>query len=161
MAVETDWLGEPQASKPDRSRGGRKRTNGAGDRSRLIECPECGFKARTSATALREAGFPTCGCGTRLELANMRDRAAVEPDALLDDLAKLAPRDQNAAYRELGWHDLTVPLDSKGRIAAGPRSGVSMKRCAWEGGYCTKFATGRYCPEHGNGSDRTYRERGI
>lgn len=160
---ETDWLGEaPSApSQAGHTKGGRKRTNGAGDRSRKLECPECGFIARCSAGALAHAGYPTCGCGARLETPNLRDRALLDWDALADELARLPIREQNRIYRDLGYDDLVVALDSTGKIAAPRRSGEKAKRCQWDGGYCMKYVTGRLCPEHTPGGDREYSERGA
>jgi hypothetical protein len=40
--------------------------------------------------------------------------------------------------RELGYTDMVEPK----RVSRG-LSGARQKRCRWEGGYCTKFASGR------------------
>lgn len=159
---ENDWLGGTAAPvEIPRARGGRKRTNGAGDRSRKLECPDCGFIARCSAGALNRAGFPLCGCGARLELANLRDRVQLDYDALAAEIAQLPAREQNRIWRELGYLDLIVALDPDGNIAAGPRSGLVTKRCQWQGGYCSRFVKGATCPEHTPGGDRRYSERGA
>lgn len=160
MSVESDWLeGSSTPAKP-RGKGGRKRTNGAGDRSRKLECPDCGFIARCSAGALNAAGFPSCGCGARLELANLRDRAQLDWETLSAEIAQLAPAEQNRIYRELGYLDLVVALDSAGRIAAPRRSGDAQKRCQWQGGYCSRYVTGATCPEHTpGGRDAHYADR--
>lgn len=47
-----------------------------------------------------------------------------------------------AELRRLGYGDL-VPVRPK-RDARGE----GRKRCQWQGGYCMKYVTGSYCPEH-------------
>lgn len=142
--LEGDWLGDEPAAPPNR--GGRP-AKGHKGRQRKLECPACGFIAYTTAGALTRAPErPQC-CGEPLQLPNLRDRAAVEPDQLADDLARLPLADQNRAYRELGWTALTVPLDRNGRIASREHRGGS-NRCAWEGGHCMVFTSTVYCDEH-------------
>lgn len=70
---------ERHARKP----GGRPVSSGAGSRSRKLACGSCGFIARTTLGALERSGYPTCGCGERLELADFADRVKVgDADAL-------------------------------------------------------------------------------
>lgn len=70
-------------------------------RQRKSSCPACGFIAYASASAYRRAGMPVCGCGVRLQLANLRDIAELEPERL-DELGE---RSYHAAMRELGMVD--------------------------------------------------------
>jgi hypothetical protein len=81
--------------------------------------------------------------GEPMALANLRDRAAVEWDALERELASYGRDAYNAAMRELGFTDMIEPKRVSARLGGG-----AQKRCQWEGGYCTKFASGRYCAEH-------------
>lgn len=46
-----------------------------GTRYRKIECPACGYSARTTAKWI-EIGLPTCPCGEQMECADLED----EPD---------------------------------------------------------------------------------
>lgn len=145
---ESDWLGDVEETAP-RRRGGRLRVNGAGDRSRKLECPECGFICRTSAGALERAGFPSCGCGTVLEAPNLRDRMRLEPETVEEEIGRFSLREQNRIWRELGYLDLVVPLDADGRLKnLERRSGAAPRTCQWDGGYCNVYVSGQYCAEH-------------
>jgi hypothetical protein len=83
-------------------------------------------------------------------LANLRDRAIVEWDELERELADYGRDAYNAAMRELGYTDMVEPKRGSRGL-----SGAGQKRCQWEGGYCTRFASGRYCPEHANHRELT------
>jgi hypothetical protein len=79
--------------------------------------------------------------------ANMRDRLALEPETVREELSRSA---FNALCREHGWTDL-VEHSGQELQAQERRNGSSAhprKRCAWEGGYCNTFTAGRYCSEH-------------
>jgi hypothetical protein len=139
--TESDWLGDAAASSKPHA-GGRPAKGHTG-RQRKIHCERCGFIAYASRGALERSGYPRCACGDAMVLANLRDRAAVEWDALEHELVSYGRDAYNAAMRELGFTDMIQP-------AARARSlgGGAQKRCQWEGGYCTRFASGRYCAEH-------------
>ena len=145
MISETDWLGDVTAyTKP---LGGRPAKGHTG-RQRKLYCERCGFIAYASRGALERCGFPSCACGEPMALANLRDRALVEWEQLERELMAYGRDANNAAMRELGH---TGMVETK-RVAL---SGAARKRCQWEGGYCTKFASGRYCLEHANHRELT------
>jgi hypothetical protein len=131
------WLGEVAAPQ---NVGGRPAKGHVG-RQRKVHCERCGFIAYASRGALQRSGFPVCGCGEPMTLANLRDRAAVEWDELEAELLSYGRGAYDAAMRELGY---TAMIAGK----APRRSGAAQHRCEWEGGYCAKFTSGRYCPEH-------------
>jgi hypothetical protein len=109
---------------------------GHSGRQRKARCPSCGFIAYASVSAYVRAGMPTCGCGERMELANLRDVVAIEPERL-DGLSE---RSFNAAMRELGFTDMI-------RAKQPPRR-TRQPQCAAPG--CSKFrANGvKFCKEH-------------
>lgn len=138
MSATVDaWLGEV----PTQRRPGGRPAKGHTGRQRKVHCERCGFIAYASRGALQRSGFPCCGCGEAMTLANLRDRAAVEWDALEAELLSYGRGAYDAAMRELGYVDMIAP-------SAPRRSGAVQHRCEWEGGYCAKFTIGRYCPEH-------------
>lgn len=47
------------------TRGGKSRGKGSGSRLKKIECPKCGYAARTTKKWL-EVGLPTCPCGMKM-----------------------------------------------------------------------------------------------
>ncbi len=108
---------------------------------RKVHCPLCGVIVYASAGALKRSGMPTCGCGEPLQLANMRDRAVIEWDALQQELESYGPDAFDNAMRAMGFTDMI------GRKREG-RSGAGQHRCAWEHGYCQVFVSGTYCEEH-------------
>lgn len=135
MLNETDWL-----DAPTRNVGGRPPKGYSARSNRKLECPSCGFACRCSTAAVkRAAALPTCGCGVGMIVPNLRDRAAIEPDALEAELCEQGRTVYNAAARELGWPHWSAPKRES-------RSGTS--RCQWEGGYCMTFVSGRFCREH-------------
>lgn len=136
--IADPWLGE--VAEP-RNVGGRPAKGYVG-RQRKIHCEPCGFIAYASRGALQRSGLPVCGCGEPMTLANLRDRAAVEYDALEAELLSYGRDAYDAAMRELGYTGMIAKRsgDSKG--------GAEQHRCEWEGGYCSVFASGRYCSEH-------------
>jgi hypothetical protein len=69
-------------------------------------------------------------------LANLRDIALIEPDAL----EKLGRKSWNAAMRELGYSDMVE--------RRAPARRIPQPQCAAEG--CSKFRKlgDRYCVEH-------------
>jgi hypothetical protein len=89
-----------------------------------------------SAAAYARCGLPTCGCGERMTLANLRDVAVVEPESL----DRLGERDFNAAMRELGYVDMI-------RAKAPPRR-IAQPQCAEPG--CSRFRKygDRWCVDH-------------
>ena len=141
--AESAWLGEVVA--PPVSRGGRPAKGHVG-RQRKVHCEACGFIAYASRGALQRSGLPVCGCGQPMLLANLRDRAAVEWDALEAELLSYGRDAYDAAMRELGYRDMIEPR------RAPRKSGAAQHRCGWEGGYCSKFVSGVYCPEHEQGA---------
>lgn len=135
---EADWLDSaPVVVNP----GGRPAKGHVG-RQRKIHCEACGFIAYASRGALQRSGFPLCGCGEVMQLANLRDRAAVEWDALEAELSSYGRPAYQAAMRELGYTDMLPKRSKYGKGGAG------QKRCGWEGGYCSVFSASRYCAEH-------------
>jgi hypothetical protein len=72
-------------------------------------------------------------------LANLRDRAVVEWDALERDLMARGGDAFDSAMRELGFTDMIAPR-RKGV------SGAVQHRCEVDG--CMRFASGRFCHEH-------------
>lgn len=140
MTVEADWLAG--ASAPAVNVGGRP-AKGHKGRQRKLCCPDCGFIAYATAGAVERAGgLPTCACGARMIVPNLRDRAVIEWDALEADLSRLGRDEWNAAMREIGAKDLVMPKYGD------RRSGLGSKRCAWAEGHCVKFTATIYCPEH-------------
>jgi hypothetical protein len=142
-ATETAWLGGVAVA--PRKSGGRPAKGHVG-RQRKVHCERCGFIAYASRGALQRSGLPRCGCGEPMALANLRDRAAVEWDALAAELLSYGRDAYDAAMRELGCTGMIAPR----KAPAG--SGLVQHRCEWEGGYCSKFTSGRYCPEHEQGA---------
>ena len=134
---EQDWLGD--AARPVVNVGGRPAKGHTG-RQRKVLCEACGFIAYASRGALQRSGFPVCGCGRPMALANLRDRAAVEWDALEAELASYGRDAYTAAMRELGYTDM---IERGSRYGKG---GGPQKRCEETG--CNVFASGRYCNEH-------------
>jgi hypothetical protein len=137
-ALATDWLGGAPAL-PTPNPGGRPAKGHVGYQ-RKIHCEACGFIAYVTRAALLRSGFPTCGCGEPLALANLRDRAAVEWDALNAELRSYGRDAYDAAMRELGFAGMVEPR----KRPAG--SGLVQHRCEASG--CHKFSGERYCPEH-------------
>jgi hypothetical protein len=83
--------------------------------------------------------------------ANERDRLVIEPSELVADIGE---RRFRALCREFGWQDLA------GHYAptkADRQSGVGQARCQWQGGYCMTIVSGRYCSEHEQLGEITYR----
>lgn len=140
--IETDWLGDATAP-PAPNPGGRPAKGHVG-RQRKVHCERCGFIAYASRRALQRSGLPVCGCGEPMALANLRDRYAIEPDAVESELHGYGRAAYVAGMREIGE---TPERESGGRYGHG---GAGQHRCEWEGGYCTKYSGGRYCPEHSN-----------
>jgi hypothetical protein len=139
--TESAWLGDVESPATRRNLAGRPAKGHVG-RQRKVHCERCGFIAYASRGALQRSGLPVCGCGEPMTLANLRDRAAVEWDALEAELVSYGRDAYDAAMRELGYTGMIEPR------TAPRKSGAAQKRCQWEGGYCAKFASGRYCPEH-------------
>lgn len=138
-ATESDWLGGATAS-PAPNPGGRPAKDHRG-RQRKLLCDSCGFIAYATTGAIERAGgLPICACGGTLTLPNLRDRAVVEWDTLAGELKQLGPDAWNDAMREIGSPDLVV------RTLRPRLSGARQHRCETSG--CTRFSTGRYCPEH-------------
>jgi hypothetical protein len=135
-ATNTDWLGDATAS-PTPNLGGRPAKGHVG-RQRKVHCERCGFIAYASRGALQRSGLPVCGCGEAMTLANLRDRAAVEWDALEAELVSYGRDAYTAAMRELGYGGVVEPH------TAPRRSGAAQQRCQGPG--CHKFTVGRYCP---------------
>jgi hypothetical protein len=137
--LESDWLGDVAAAPVTRGRPAA-RPGHPKTRSRKLECHGCGFIARASRGALVRAGMPSCGCGERMALADLRDRAAVDWDALAAELESYGRGAYDAAMRELGYTDMIAPRDTGGRGGGPP------KRCAvWQ---CHRFTAAEYCAEH-------------
>jgi hypothetical protein len=145
MISETQWLGDVTAS-PAPDRGGRPAKGHVG-RQRKLSCL-CGFGCYTSAQAVERYGFPRCACGEEMRWANIRDRLALEPEAVREELSREA---FNELCREHGWSGLVEysgeELQAQERRRHGSRA-HPRKRCAGEGGYCSTFTAGRYCSEH-------------
>ena len=137
---EADWL-DGAALVPARNVGGRPAKDYRARGNRKLECPQCGFIARCSAAAIERAGgLPTCGCGRGMIVPNLRDRAAIEWDALAAELESYGRNAYDAAMRELGHVDMIAPRRST------ERHGGAQRRCEVNG--CHKFSAGRYCAEH-------------
>jgi hypothetical protein len=94
-------------------------------RQRKASCPGCGFIVYASASAYTRTGMPTCGCGTPMELANLRDVVAIEPERL----EGLSEKAFNAAMRELGFTDMIR--------AKQPPRWSQQPQCANDG--CSRF----------------------
>ena len=143
--TESEWLGDVTAS-PAPNPGGRPAKGHVG-RQRKLSCL-CGIACYTSARAVERYGFPRCACGEEMRWANMRDRLALEPETVREELSRSA---FNALCREHGWSGLVEhsgeELQAQERRGNGS-SAHPRKRCAWEGGYCNAFTAGRYCSEH-------------
>lgn len=139
--TESAWLGDVVQSPAVLNRGGRP-AKGYQGRQRKVHCERCGFIAYASRSALQRSGLPRCGCDEPLRLANLRDRYAVEPDALEAELLSYGRSAYDAAMRELG-----EPVEREDGGAYG-HTGAVQHRCAWEGGYCPKFTAAVYCHEH-------------
>jgi hypothetical protein len=75
--------------------------------------------------------------------ANERDRLTIEPDELLNDIGTKRFR---ALCFQHGFNDLAKHLAPVERDLAGDRGGAN--RCQWQGGYCMRYVSGRYCSEH-------------
>jgi hypothetical protein len=73
-------------------------------------------------------------------LANLRDRAIVEWGELERELSNVGERAFNQTMRELGYTDMILKRHGD------RKSGGDQRRC--EFGSCTRWARGRYCPEH-------------
>jgi hypothetical protein len=73
-----------------------------------------------------------------MRLANLRDHAAVEWDALEAELESYGRDADNAALHLLGCTDM---IERAAR--AGGLGGAEQKRCRWKGGHCAKFASAR------------------
>jgi hypothetical protein len=136
--TERDWLGDIPRPVVTTGRPAKAHTG----RMRKVHCQRCGCIVYASRGALQRSGLPVCGCGDTMQLANLRDRAIVEWDALTAELESYGRDTYDAAMRELGYTDMIAPR------RAPRRSGAAQNRCEWEGGYCVKFVVGRYCPEH-------------
>lgn len=153
-AITVDpWLGDLPAERPQIGRPakvpGQPQT-----RLRKIHCEACGFIARTTRGALIRSGLPSCGCGERMTLADLRDRAAVEWDALETELRGYGQAAYIAAMRELGERP---EIETGGDYG---RGGAAQHRCEWAGGYCVRFTSTPYCNEHTPGGlDSHYSER--
>lgn len=119
-AIADPWLGE--VAQPHKS-GGRPAKGHVG-RQRKVHCERCGFIAYASRGALQRSGLPSCGCGEPMTLANLRDRAAVEWDALEAELRSYGRETFNSAMRELGE---PVERESGGEWAHWRRS-ASLRR---------------------------------
>lgn len=136
--VQDDFLGDVVHV---RKTGGRPAKGHVG-RQRKVHCEGCGVILYGSMAALTRSGLPVCGCGERMQLANLRDRAAVEWDVLELEMGSWSREAYNAAMRELGY---TGRLETR---TYSRQSGAVQRRCGWEGGQCVRFVSGRYCPEH-------------
>lgn len=130
----TDWLAGAGASVP--ARGGRPAKGHTG-RQRKVHCVACGVILYGSRTALQRSGLPVCGCGEKMTLANLRDRALVEWDTLETELVLYGREAYDAAMRELGY-----PVE---RVARVQRSGLVQHRCEASG--CHKFSAAHYCDD--------------
>jgi hypothetical protein len=71
--------------------------------------------------------------------ANDRDRLVIEPHELLDEIG--ANRFRALCFAH-GWRDLAKHLAPTEADLTGDRGGP--KRCQWEGGYCSRFTSGRF-----------------
>jgi hypothetical protein len=137
VPTESAWLGD--IAPPAALRGGRPAKGHVG-RQRKVHCERCGFIAYASRGALQRSGLPRCGCGEQLQLANLRDRFAVEPDALESELVSYGRSAYDAAMRELG-----EPVEREHGGAYG-HSGAVQHRCAEQ--HCDRFTSAVYCHEH-------------
>jgi hypothetical protein len=135
----SSWLAE------EPRRGGRPCKGRAPQRKRMrkLQCIDCGLIVyATSATAIRETGPPTCGCGGAMIVPNLRDRAAIERELLEAELIEYGRDAYNAAARVLGWGLWIEPSRDR-------QGGAERRRCQWQGGHCVKYPSGGlYCPEH-------------
>lgn len=133
------WLGDIPTESTPSAPVGRPAKSYSG-RMRKVHCVGCGCIVYASRGALQRSGLPACGCGERMQLANLRDRAAVEWDALAAELESYGRDAYDAAMRELGHVDMIAPRRST------EHHGGAQRRCEVNG--CHKFAAGRYCAEH-------------
>src|SRR2546421_11131091 len=92
--VRYKWRSEREEQDMPKQTTGRPAKDHAG-RQRKLYCAECGFIAYSTREALRRCGFPSCGCGELLRLANLRDRVAGEWSAVEAELRALAPSSWN------------------------------------------------------------------
>jgi hypothetical protein len=114
-------------------------------RSRKTLCPECGFIAYVTAGGVERAGgLPSCACGARMTVPNLRDRAAIEWDTLETELLAMGRHAYIEAMGELGFESADVVGPATVKRKGG---GLARIRCQWPS--CGKFTNGRrYCPEH-------------
>lgn len=141
--LEADWLGTD--AEPQRNRGGRPAKDYRARGNRKLECPSCGFVCRCSAAAVaRAGGLPSCACGERMVVPELRDRAVIEWDALAAELQEAGPATWNRAMRELGHVDAIVTTHPE------RRGGAERRRCTWDAGYCTRWplSGSDRCREH-------------
>jgi hypothetical protein len=71
------------------------------------------------------------------------DRLVIEPKEVLDEIDAKRFR---ALCLQHGFSDLATHLAPTERELGGDRGGPG--RCQWQGGYCSRFTSGRYCREH-------------
>lgn len=106
-------------------------------RQRKLACPACGFIAYASAGAVQSAGIPTCGCGSPMAVANLRDLEVIDPDGFEQLVGSLSLKGGNAAMRELGYLDSIVRRS--------PPRRTNQPQCKRDG--CSRFrrAAVDYC----------------
>jgi len=125
MISETDWLGDAAAF-PAPNPGGRPAKGHVG-RQRKLQCGSCDFIVYATAGAVERAGGrPTFACGGSMHWANERDRLAIEPHELLDEIGVKRFR---ALCFQSGFSDLAKHLAPTERELGGDRGGSG--RCQW------------------------------
>lgn len=103
-------------------------------RQRKLECPDCGFIAYASGTAITSAGVPTCACGEPMVVANVRDLLALG----MVDVSEI----DTPTLRKLGYADVTR--------AKAPPSHKPWARCTFEGCNRRRARSESFCSEHVN-----------
>jgi hypothetical protein len=135
---ESDWLGDVVDKRSGPQPGGRP-AKGHNGKQRKLHCERCGFICYATRRAVERFGYPSCACGERMVLANLRDRALIEWDTLEAELLAQGRDTFEAAMRELGF---------TGMVALGGerKTGGDQHRCAFA--TCTRWTAAEYCEEH-------------
>jgi hypothetical protein len=120
-------------------------------RQRKLYCSACGFLCYASASAISSAGLPTCGCGSPMLVANLRDLERIDPDGFQAMIEHLPRKQHTAAMRELGY---TAAIERRNAaMEPGSKRRIPQPQCAADG--CSRFRKygERFCAEHADLDD--------